>query len=44
MENRFDFQYHTANRRIVAARVALNIKAAGLPVPANEDQAYQLQN
>ncbi len=44
VDTRFDFQYHTANRRIVAARVALNIKAAGLPVPANEDQAYQLHD
>ena len=42
VEERFDLRYHTANRRIVAARVALNIKAAGLPVPSDEDQAYQL--
>ncbi len=42
VEERFDLPYHTANRRIVAARVALNIKAAGLLVPFVEDQAYQL--
>jgi hypothetical protein len=41
---RFEIDYPTANRRIVAARVALNLKAAGLPIPANQDQAYQLHD
>ena len=42
VEKRFEIAYFTANRRIVAARVALTLKAAGLPIPANQDQAYQL--
>ena len=42
--DRFEIEYHTANRRILAARVAHNLKAAGLPIPANEDQAYKLHD
>ena len=36
--------YHSAVRKIHAARVALNLKAAGLLTPFNEAQAYELQD
>lgn len=41
---RFEIDYPTANRRIVAARVALNLKAAGLTIPLHQDQAYHLHD
>ena len=44
VEERFEIDYPTANRRIVAARVALSLKAADLPIPANQDQAYKLHD
>ena len=43
VEQRFDITYHTACRKIHAAKVALNLQAAGLTIPAHEDQAYQLR-
>jgi len=42
--DRFEIPYHSAVRKIHAARVALNLQTAGLPTPSNEAQAYELQD
>ena len=41
---RFEIARGTALRRIKAASVALNLKGAGMNIPANEAQAYELQD